>query len=79
MNKFFEEKDLHYIPIIDAGIKISNRAPYTEGIKKDVFIKSGVFGGPLKAKVWPGKVHFVDFFHPNAIEYWSDMFDILYK
>jgi len=27
-------------------------------------------GTDYYAEVWPGGVHFVDFLHPNATEYW---------
>lgn len=30
-------------------------------------------------KVWPGYTSFVDFLHPSADSYWSEMFDILYN
>lgn len=34
-------KNYHYIPIIDAGIKVNNGTAYTEGVKRGVFIKDG--------------------------------------
>jgi len=33
----------------------------------------------LVGEVWPGAAAFVDFFHPNATKYWSDMLDTLYS
>ena len=35
--------------------------------------------GPHVGKVWPGSTTFVDFFHPNASQYWQDMLDRLYQ
>jgi hypothetical protein len=35
-------KNYHYIPIIDAGIKINNGTAYKEGVKRGVFIKDAV-------------------------------------
>ncbi len=67
----------HYIPIIDAGIKLSGYA-YTEGQKRGVFIKNAD-GQELHGSVWPGPTAFVDFFHPNATKYWSDMLDLIYN
>ena len=67
-----------YIPIIDAGIKTVGDA-YEEGLKRDVYIKEAGTGKPLKSKVWPGETNFVDFFHPNASQYWIDMLDRLYS
>eukprot|EP01017_Pseudomicrothorax_dubius_P027521 TRINITY_DN3182_c0_g2_i2.p1 TRINITY_DN3182_c0_g2~~TRINITY_DN3182_c0_g2_i2.p1 ORF type:complete len:597 (+),score=177.83 TRINITY_DN3182_c0_g2_i2:49-1791(+) len=42
----------------------------------NVFIKN-YKGEPLLGKVWPGLSHFPDFLHPNATEYWSNMFVLL--
>jgi hypothetical protein len=33
-------KKYHYIPIVDAGIKINNGVAYNEGKKRGVFIKT---------------------------------------
>ena len=29
-------------------------------------------------KVWPGNVHYVDYFHPNASKFWESQLDRLY-
>lgn len=76
--KFLKTSGLRYVPIIDAGIAIDDNYPYHEGLKRNVFIKNTT-GAPLTGWVWPGKTHFPDFLHPNATEYWIDMFDFLYK
>jgi alpha-glucosidase (family GH31 glycosyl hydrolase) len=34
-------KNYHYIPIIDAGIKVNNGTAYTQGVKRGVFLKDG--------------------------------------
>ncbi len=68
----------HYVPIIDAGIKVGDGIPYLEGKKRNVFIKDAV-GNEFRGKVWPGITTFVDFFHPNSTQYWKDMLNILYK
>jgi lysosomal alpha-glucosidase len=67
-----------YIPIIDAGIKTTGSA-YDEGLKRNVFVKDASGKKPFVGKVWPGETTFVDFFHPNATQYWKDMLDVLYK
>lgn len=59
----------HYVPIIDAGIKVNNGTAYNEGVKRGVFIKDSE-GNEYRGKVWPGTTTFVDFFHPNATSYW---------
>lgn len=66
-----------YIPIVDAGIKIDGFA-YEQGLKRNVFVKDAL-GENFIGKVWPGKTAFVDFFHPNSSQYWSDMLGILYQ
>jgi alpha-glucosidase (family GH31 glycosyl hydrolase) len=68
----------HYIPIIDAGIKVNNGTAYNEGVKRGVFIKDSE-GNEYRGKVWPGTTTFVDFFHPNATSYWEDMLNMLYS
>ena len=68
----------HYIPIIDAGIKVNDGTAYIEGKNRGVFVKDGN-GEELRGKVWPGTTTFVDFFHPNASKYWSDMLGMLYQ
>lgn len=67
----------HYIPIIDAGIKVNNGTAYTQGRDRGVFVKDAN-GSELRGKVWPGTTTFVDFFHPNATLYWGDMLNLLY-
>jgi alpha-glucosidase (family GH31 glycosyl hydrolase) len=70
---------LRYVPIIDAGVAIGNNTASLEGKKRNVFIKSAITNDDLVGTVWPGPVNYVDFFHPNSTEYWSDMLNILYK
>lgn len=66
-----------WIPIIDAGIKASGSI-YEEGLRRNVYIRDPS-GEPYMGKVWPGDTTFVDFFHPNATQFWIDMLDLLYK
>jgi alpha-glucosidase (family GH31 glycosyl hydrolase) len=37
----------------------------------DVFIKDLTGDSPYTGQVWPGPVHFPDWFSPNATEYWK--------
>lgn len=76
MSKLLEK--YHYIPIVDAGIKINDGTAYVEGKKRGVFVKTAQ-GKEYIGKVWPGSTTFVDFFHPNATIYWTDMLNILYS
>jgi alpha-glucosidase (family GH31 glycosyl hydrolase) len=67
LNKLLEK--YRYIPIIDAGIKNSGSA-YEEGLRRDVYIKESNTNQPYVGRVWPGDTTFVDFFHPNATQFW---------
>ncbi len=68
----------HYIPIIDAGIKVNDGYAYNEGKMRNVFVRTAK-GDEYRGKVWPGTTTFVDFLHPNATTYWMDMLNVLYK
>jgi alpha-glucosidase (family GH31 glycosyl hydrolase) len=74
-----------YVPIVDAGVAIVRDGSYPvfdEGLKKDVFIKSGneertkgkdpIDGmkGVLYGKVWPGYAAFPDFTKTAAHDWW---------
>jgi alpha-glucosidase (family GH31 glycosyl hydrolase) len=76
LNKWLNDTNLHYVPIMDAGVAQGNNTPYNKGIEMDVFIKNST-GSPITGWVWPGKTNFVDWFHPNATSYWRQMFDIV--
>jgi alpha-glucosidase (family GH31 glycosyl hydrolase) len=59
------------VPIVDAGVAKESDA-YEIGSKLDIFIKD-LRGKEYKGLVWPGDTAFVDYFHPNAIDYWINM------
>ncbi|RKP16814.1 glycoside hydrolase, partial [Rozella allomycis CSF55] len=64
--------------IVDPGIKIDpGLKSYDNGIEKDIFLKNNN-GDNLIGKVWPGFVHFPDFFHPKAQEWWNECFAEFY-
>jgi alpha-glucosidase (family GH31 glycosyl hydrolase) len=78
MRRLLKDYNLHYIPIIDAGVAIGDNRAYKEGIEQDIFIKN-TSGLPLQGQVWPGAVHYVDYLHPNSTKYWGDMLSMLYQ
>ena len=50
------------------------------GKKLDVFFKDTKYANKYyEAEVWPGRVHFVDFLHPNAITFWKMQMKRLYE
>ena len=61
-----------WVPIVDAGIAIGDNEGYRKGLEYDLFIKDWD-GEYFTGIVWPGNVHFPDFFNPNATKYWTDM------
>jgi alpha-glucosidase len=44
----------------------------------DVFIKDVHSAGYYVGEVWPGKVYFVDYLHPNASKFWQNQLGRLY-
>jgi len=78
INRVLKEYKKKWVPIIDAGIGIHHNPYIKEGLEQDVFIK--VPGGEFYVgEVWPGEVHFPDFFHPNTPKFWNKMLETLYK
>lgn len=64
--KEMQEKHIHLVPIIDAGVKIEEGYPvYEEGLEKGYFCKDSE-GKEFVAAVWPGRVHFPDMLNPEA-------------
>ncbi len=77
--KSVRDKNIHLVPIIDAGVKIEDGYDvYEEGIKGDYFCKKED-GSPLVAAVWPGKVHFPDFLKPETRSWFGAKYDFLIR
>lgn len=67
------ESNLHYIPIIDAGIAQRDSADYdayNSGIKDGVFIKNQD-GSLMQGRVWANDAVFPDFFQANTTKWWE--------
>ena len=80
MRSLLSDNDLHYIPLIDVGVCLEDRVAISKGKELDVFIKSKKhFQADYEAVVWPGKVHFVDYLHPNSSLFWESQLDRLYQ
>ncbi len=77
--KSLKEKGLYLIPIIDAGVKIEEGYNvYEEGVKGDHFAVNQE-GEPYVAAVWPGKVHFPDFFQEKTRRWFGEYYRDLTK
>lgn len=77
---FVEEmrkSNVHLVPIIDAGVKMEEGyETYEEGCEKDYFVKKEN-GERLVAAVWPGRVHFPDFFKPEVQNWFGQKYQFL--
>ena len=78
MRSFLNESSLHYIPLIDVGVSLEDNKAVQAGKDMNIFLKSH-FGTTYEGFVWPGKVHYVDYLHPNASVYWQSQLDRLYQ
>ncbi|MDE6053023.1 MAG: alpha-glucosidase, partial [Lachnospiraceae bacterium] len=70
-------KQIHLIPIIDAGVKIEEGySIYEEGVEKGYFCKRED-GSDFAAAVWPGWTHFPDVLNPDARAWFGGKYKIL--
>ena len=68
-------KDMHYIPIIDAGLakRSEGYQPYTDGVEQNVYIMAnGSSGEPeiFTGQVWPDDAAYPDFLAENTNTWW---------
>lgn len=70
-------KNIHLIPIIDAGVKIEEGYDiYEEGVEKGYFCKRED-GSDFVAAVWPGWTHFPDMLNPDARAWFGSKYGTL--
>lgn len=69
----FKKKNIHIVPIIDAGIKVEDAEPDSEGVQNDYFCKKAD-GSLFAAGVWPGLSHFTDFLNPDARKWFGGLY-----
>lgn len=68
-----------FMMIVDPGIKIDDTySPYVRGLDLDVFVRKED-GDLYLGQVWPGAVHYPDFLHPNAKQWWAKEIADFYK
>jgi len=80
-------QNMHFVPIIDAGISMESDAQgtnwFNKGQEMGIFIKSmknpDIHNGTLIGHVWPNHTAFVDFLHPNSTDYWGQGLGYLYN
>jgi len=74
------QENRHFVPIIDAGISLEADGDrinwYKKGRDKGVFMKSAKnsdkYMGNLIGSVWPKHTVFMDYFHPEATNFWKE-------
>lgn len=70
-----------WVPIIDIGIAAGenfDNSVYQDGVAKNIFIKSNKTKTNLINCVWPKKVSYPDFNHPNTSDFWTKNLKDLY-
>eukprot|EP01017_Pseudomicrothorax_dubius_P049283 TRINITY_DN9144_c0_g1_i2.p1 TRINITY_DN9144_c0_g1~~TRINITY_DN9144_c0_g1_i2.p1 ORF type:complete len:911 (+),score=190.74 TRINITY_DN9144_c0_g1_i2:44-2776(+) len=71
LTKFVTENHpVRFAPIVGPVVKTGDSSWVREGTEANIFIRNGS-GQLLQGLVWPGKVHFVDFFNPNITKIWT--------
>ncbi len=72
-----KEKNIHLIPIIDAGVKKEEGYPvYEEGKEKRYFCRTED-GSDFEGGVWPGIVGFPDFLRPEVRAWFGEQYRFL--
>lgn len=72
-----KDKDIHLVPIIDAGVKVEEGyTVYEEGLEKGLFcVKEDKT--PFTVAVWPGYTHFPDVLNPEARAWFGEKYRVL--
>lgn len=72
-----KEQGVYLIPIVDAGVKVEKGYHvYDQGIAGNHFCLDRE-GKPYAAAVWPGKVHFPDFFRQETRQWFGAQYKVL--
>lgn len=69
-------KNMHYVPIVDAGIALrpwGNYSQYDTGAVQDIFIKASAnnLKDSFIGMVWPNEVNYPDWFNAGASTWWQ--------
>jgi len=83
VKKIREEKNMTFVPIMDAGVAVredvDNYYTLKTGLDNGVFIKQALSDDPLTGGVWCGNAYFPDFFNEATNKWWLDNWDHLNK
>jgi alpha-glucosidase (family GH31 glycosyl hydrolase) len=74
------KQNKQYVMIAEPSVSLNDpNAPFLKkGYEKNIFIKNNE-GANLVNRVWPGRMHFIDYFNPNSVDYWNESLDYLYE
>lgn len=79
--RYLKAHNQSFVPIIDPAISMMNPSysAYTDGMDQNVFVKDLHGSNPYLGQVWPGPVHFPDWFAENTTSYWEHQLADLYS
>ena len=79
LNNLLETYQKRLVLILNPGVIIkTNYEAYTEGIKKDIFVKDQL-NQPFIGCLWNKMIHNPDFMNQKTVSYWSDMLEDLHN
>uniref|UniRef100_A0A093XJY9 Putative alpha/beta-glucosidase agdC n=1 Tax=Talaromyces marneffei PM1 TaxID=1077442 RepID=A0A093XJY9_TALMA len=69
---YLHDHDQHYVVMVDPPISVDDPATYDKLMESEAYFRNND-GSVFLAGMWSGATAFVDWFHPNAQEYWSSL------
>jgi alpha-glucosidase len=67
---YLHDHNQSYIMMVDPPVSVNDSTSYDRGIQDDVFFKNSD-GSVYLGGMWPGVTTWVDWFHPNAQDFWT--------
>lgn len=67
---YLHERDQHYVVMVDPPISVDDPDSYNKLMESEAYFRNDD-DSVFLAGMWSGATAFVDWFHPNAQEYWS--------
>ena len=79
LNDLMKDHRVHFVPLLDVGISINDKIAMNFGKSSQAFLKHpNKTAIDYEAEVWPGRVHFTDYLHPNGSVFWKNQLKRLY-
>lgn len=67
---YLHDHNQSYIVMVDPPVSVNDSTSYNRGLKDDVFYKNAD-GSLYLGGMWPGVTAWVDWWHPNAQDFWT--------